>query len=183
MFFQKNKSFVFKITSLILLIIAFYLILIYTNRQTILAAETIQQLRLIANQKKYTNDLVGSLRQSVNLDREINNYLVDEKNLVIFIEFIESIGKKSNVDLKIVSVAIEEIKTGTQKESVLTIKLNGQGKFSDVFYLLQLVESMPNKIIVLSSKVYPTSRSEQSKVDNGLWQLDLTFRVLGFVRK
>jgi len=101
---------------------------------------------------------------------ELDSYLISKDGVVDFLESIESFADTARVPVEVRSVEIEPIPSSAAVHN-LSVIIAVEGRWEDVFYFLDLLESQPLSI--------STSRMNLEKdKEGGVWRLTLDFKVL-----
>ena len=126
-----------------------------TRRQEVVTQE---------KEKNNEHQLTAFIKKEINPAKvQMTKYFVNEYNYIGFIKDIETLAKKSNIDVEIKSTELPE---------ALRLNLNFEGSFNDSMYFIALVESLPINLKIDSV------RMEQAKEDN-LWRGWVVVMMLG----
>jgi hypothetical protein len=83
------------------------------------------------------NNLERTIEITENERKELGKYFLSSRNVVSFLEEIESYGQISNTKLEIKNVEYDN------EGETLKFKITGQGYYSDVYHLLLVLENAP----------------------------------------
>jgi hypothetical protein len=106
--------------------------------------------------------------------QDLMSYLVTKDGVVGFIETIEKLAKETNTTISVNSVGVSPTKNQQLEHVVLTAEV--QGAFLDVYWLLSLIEKMPQQLSV--SRVYLEQLPSEDKKKPGNWRLVFTLQAL-----
>lgn len=96
----------------------------------------------LENEKKYEDSF-----------EKVQSFLIDSKNPVLLIEFIEKLAKESGIKINI-SITSSSFKTSADKWNSIILQINSWGSFSGQMNFLNKIENMPYLSFVQSMKLY-----------------------------
>jgi len=129
---------------------------------------------------KNLNVLEKTLEELARERQAIEKAVVAEKDLVGFIEFLESLAEKNNVELTIGSAVLPQ-KTEKQEE-VLSFSLNLAGSFAALAGFNILLENSPFGVNVEAGQIRKLSLDEKkSKKTNKDWEAVFKINVLNYL--
>ncbi|GEM_PF-1759230 len=99
--------------------------------------ETLVQKEQEQVQESGLRTLVEETHDSIT---SLNDHLVDPKQIVDFIEFVESIGDSTGIPVVVDNVA--------EKSATVTLNVSGKGSWNQVNHLLVLIEHVPYELHV-----------------------------------
>ena len=103
---------------------------------------------------------------------EVSSYYVQPDGSVSFIEMIDDLGRKNNLDITINSVDIDS--TGADKTvELLKLKISTEGSWNNSFKFLTSLENLPFKISVDESSL---KKNQGEKGD--IWSGSFSFTAL-----
>ncbi len=156
---------------------------------------------VIKNKNKHTSVVISTLTEKISekeklsvlekkmaelgdINKKINNYLVNPSNIDSFVEYLENTGLNNGVELIVKSVEIEK----TEKNKIL-ISVYMTGSFSNVIKVISLLENAPYNIKINSLSLM--KEIEKNVIDStaknikgvipvikSTWQSSITFSVL-----
>lgn len=135
-----------------------------------------EELGLRQSQKEAEFSMKKLLSETEEERENIDNYFIKTDDIVSFIESIESLSRVTNTSISVNSVSIEEGKETDVFEYVV-LNVEAQGVFSDLYWLLSLVEKMPYKISVNTIN-FGRLPSGESTSPSDRWNIDFSIRVL-----
>lgn len=155
-----------------------------TDAMTEIANEQLSQSNIFALKKTI---------KETEADRDtLQSYFVKEDEVVVFIESIESLGKKTNTTVQITQAQASQ---DPKKPSTLFISLSSSGTFSDVTHFLVLLENLPHDIsvdkVLMSVQTTPeqvivdskTGKIVSSKSGTKSWTADVDINLLSYQPK
>lgn len=144
------------------------------NKKDMIAEATsrldVEQLR-----EEQLSVLRNSFRETEQDRNALARYFINKEQLVLFIEKIESVGKRANAFVRFRFVNIREA------ENILTMEFEAVGSFKELFYFLQLIENLPVRISFekfLLDKEIP--RNFEKRKDSDDWHALISIAVLSF---
>lgn len=176
-----SKKFV-KSLIIIVLINGFMLagwLLFYQNIKTSQARIIGLEKEILENERSIQNinALEKILEQLKTEKQTIEKAVVSEKDLVGFIEFLESLAQKTNIDLNIGSAVLPQNKTEPPSFS-----LNLAGSFSALTKFNILLENSPFGVNVETSQIRKLSSDEKkAKKTDKDWEGILKINVLNYL--
>lgn len=161
---------------IVTLLTALGLAAVYGFLYTKIRAEVREATRLstLIREGELQEETVGALRNFLShtaTERaKLESYLVGRDNVVDFLGFLESLGRRSGATITITSVQNKNT-DGNSLADELTVILEGTGSFSSLFHFLSLVESIPMKLEVGEVHL------ERSEKERGRWKLDMRIKT------
>jgi hypothetical protein len=125
--------------------------------------------------------LIKNFFRDTEIERNlVLSYAVSEDSAVAFIDFIESLGKKSGVRVVIDNVSEKVESSGTKN---LELKISALGEWGNVFRFSQAIENIPYKSVI--SNIYfslsnPNTNSDPKIKTDPEWTAHIIFNVLKF---
>ena len=98
--------------------------------------------------KEKSKSVKKNLSDTEILRSQLDDYIIAKEKIDIFLEEIENLGEESGAQVILSSVNEVEYLVGKQKVKYLSIILDAEGKWADVYVLLGLLENIPKKIII-----------------------------------
>lgn len=155
------------VSSLLLVFFAFFLRgMVDSKKNSVLAVK--EQLALYERRIEHINELEETLEKVKSNDEKIRSIFIKENTVVDFIEDLESLAERANVDLLIKGVRFEG-----DKDPKPLFTLNVVGSFEDVYRYYVLLENMPYKISFVRASLEKSSESL-------VWKSLLEFKILSF---
>ncbi|MEK7558509.1 MAG: hypothetical protein AAB507_01640 [Patescibacteria group bacterium] len=164
---------IFALASLYVFI--FYLIKGKTEK----ASLSEQKYLLAAKKEELALSEESILRETGKKREELDKYFIDQGNVVVFIERLESLGTISGSKVSLTSVDIDK-----SRKNILKVILSVSGRFNELFYFLSLLEALPLEISIkrLSlGSAAPTSVSVQDKKNKDEWNMELNIELVNFI--
>lgn len=126
--------------------------------------------------------LIENNLKETEIDRKkINSYFIQEgeEGVVLFVEYIENMGKISGVNLDVKSISFKEFdsnKINSESQNIfenMKVSLVVEGEWSDVIYFLKLLESS------LYSMSFDKVYLEKEEVENSfLWKGTFNLNII-----
>lgn len=124
-----------------------------------------------ANIKKL-EDLMASL---VPEEQKISTAFADSKNLVLFIEKLESAARDAGIKLEISSAELFAADAGAYPK----FQLSAEGSFGQNFRFLQLLETLPYQLEITDA-IFALRSTEGA---DSYWQVHISITLLSFINK
>lgn len=106
---------------------------------------------------------------------KLDLYFITNRDIIRFIEQIETLGLEANAPVKISNVEVEGM-------NALKVDFTASGSFSDIFYLATLVEKLPFEVVVNKFNISKESVKEISQ-KNTNWSGEFSITLNGFLDK
>lgn len=109
--------------------------------------------------------------------KELDSYFITKDDAVSFIELIENLSRTAGVKISVNNVSVEQSAPKEQFEHV-TVSASASGSFSNLYWLLSLLENVPIKLDITKFVFEESPNSEKDK--NKEWKMDITVEALKF---
>jgi len=124
-----------------------------------------------------------TLEQTKNNIQKIESYFVGVDGTVSFIETLESLGKKNNVNPRVTTVDVSnDAQIKDDYKEFLKLSINTDGTWANTFYFLAALENVPYKISfnnISINKVGSSDDVTDSKIQSSpKWQGSFDIQVL-----
>lgn len=163
-----------------------YLLNVIKNKNNHISRVT-ETLEQKLSEKENVASLEEKMLELKDIDRRIQNFLVDPSSIDTFVEFIENLGVANAVELSVTNV---DVPKGEKNKILISISIKGE--FSQIMRIINIIENAPYNISIVSayinkeikSAVEPISASREKEIKpaqqekTNLWQADLIFSVL-----
>ncbi len=106
---------------------------------------------------------------------KLDLYFITNRDIVRFIEQIETLGLEAKAPVKISNVEVEGVNS-------LKVDFTSSGSFSEIFYLANLIEKLPFEIVVNKFNISKESVKEVSTKDTN-WSAEFSITLKGFLDK
>ncbi len=103
---------------------------------------------------------------------KIDAIFIGQKDIINFIEEIESLAKKTKVDMEFKSVDV----SGKSSEEKPIFQFKASGAFSDIFHYLVLLENAKYQVVFDSISL----QKRESKEFSDIWEANFTLRLLSY---
>jgi len=114
----------------------------------------------------------SSLEETENERKTLESFFVGQDGPIAFIEGLEKVAKKNNVDISIDSLGVEALPTETTEK--LSARINVEGTFPNVYRFLIEMENTPLAFEFGRVLLFKPEESEKSS----LWGMQANFSVL-----
>lgn len=148
--------------------VAFFSILKAENEKI---SEKYNLIELELTKKEKFEFINKNLSDTAILRPQIDDYVVIREKIDVFLEEIENLGKESGAQTTLSSAIEEQGLVGKQEAKYLSIILDAEGKWADVYTLLGLLENISKKIIIknVSLGILDTKK--------GVWKGKFEFKI------
>lgn len=143
----------------------------------------LQAAELESKQGDVSQNLMLLKKRSTEINR-IKEYFIKEREVVVFAERLESLGKDAGIPVTLQSL---EPTTGQGGVRVLTMRIKASGTFGEVMRLEKLLENFPAKLEPSSVRIYRGDGENPLGVKSGnksalpVWVLEVSMNALNFV--
>ena len=168
------------LTVIMLVLVSLYIFVFYLIRNEDKKTSLLEQnFSLMAKKEELMLSEQSIIRETEEKRKDIDKYFINQGNVVVFIEKLESLGAISGGKVSLSSVDIDK-----SRKNVLKANLSVSGGFSELFHFLSLLEAIPFEInikhISLTSYM-PTGPLAQDKKNKSEWDMNLSIDLVNFV--
>ncbi len=146
---KKNKRLLAVFFSINIVLVGVYGYFIYAvetkNKETAVLYAAFHQA---ASDREKIQGFERVLKDTEKDRNQLSAYFITKTNEVTFIERIEKIGKSAGVALSVNSVSDK-----TKDSGAVELNFSTSGKFSDIYRLMALIESMPYKVTLKKADI------------------------------
>ncbi len=171
--FKNTKKTLIFITILVVITTATYIVFFIgiknKNESISLVANEID----IALEKEVKLKSIKNLIKDTENDRaKLNAYFVVDDKVIDFIEDIENLAKDTNVDLKVMSIDINDDGNNTPQQNniseLLQLNLKVAGLWDNLFHFISLVDELPFRVDISKVNlqvVYDSNNKDKNPTD------------------
>ena len=174
---QKHINKIIILAFAILAMGSFYVFIFYLINNTKKKALLLEQNFSLAEKKKETiASEQNIIKETEKQRKELDSYFINQTNVVLFIEKIESLGAISGSKVAINSVDIDK-----SRKNILKTSLSVSGKFDELFHFLSLLEALSLEINVNrvslsgSALVLPLTQNKSE------WNMEINIELVNFI--
>lgn len=135
----------------------------------------VNELAKYSEGQKETSYLKRTLDGLAKERAKLDLYFITNRDIVRFIEQIETLGAEAGAPVKITSVEVESI-------SSLNIDFTSSGTFSQLFHLASLLESLPFEVVINRFNISKESVKDISPKETK-WSAEFSIALKGFLNK
>lgn len=177
---KNNKAIIylifFSLTTFVIVGAAFYFLYVIKNKNEENRIK-ITMLQVNNVKKQNAQQLASKANEVTAALKKVNSFFIDPSTIDLFADYLENLGKITNTSVKVESV------TATPSKTLLDVKMNAQGEFSNAVWLVTLLENAPYKIDILEvsfNKIEGLTMSDTKNASkpNSLWRVDIHFTIL-----
>ena len=177
---HRHTNKIITLTLIILALASLYAFIFYIIKSKIEKTFLLEQKYLLAIRKeKIALSEEEILRETMEKRKELDKYFINQRNIVVFIERLESLGAISGSDVSLNSVDIDK-----SRNNILKASLSVSGGFDKLFHFLSLLETLPLEISIkqLSLGVSaPTSVLIKDKKNKSEWDMNISMELVNFI--
>ena len=137
--------------------------------------------------KEEVNSLVKKNAEAAATEKTINGFFVNKADIVTFVNYMESLGMDSSVEVSVKNVEVVE-----RDKNKISVSLSTRGKYEDTMKLLELLDNAPYYIHI--TKVFVNREESQTVVattptikgtkvavvESPMWNGEISFITLSF---
>ena len=186
---NKTKQLLIIVLVINMVLIGAYAFLFYSIKTK---SEDVSTLSQKLNAQRMNEEDLTLLRHAVNDTKDdrdkLQSYFVRSSTINTFFDLLESLGKESGTDMKLGSPI--------ERGNVLAIDINARGTFTDIYYLIKLIEHLPyriefkktyfNGLGVVDNPALSEGKSgntSKNKTRTALWESSFTVEISGYIKE
>lgn len=188
---QKNNTNLILIITIILFVIftgVFISLLSIIKNKNVHTTAVVTALGEKILEKENIGVIEKRMAELTNTQTKISGYLVNTSRIDSFVEYLENVGTKNNVEL-----SVNSVDTPKNEKNKISVNISVIGNFSDVMKTLATVENSSYNINISSlylNKEITTINNTTTEIVKGVekvtvtpvtkasWQADISFKVL-----